>query len=86
MPDTERFSASANNYGLTKRQLEVLQYLSDGFSNKEMALKMNLAEGTIKVHVAGVFQVLQVSSRLDAVRKAQNLGLIAVSRESRNGT
>jgi DNA-binding NarL/FixJ family response regulator len=86
LPDTERFSASANNYGLTKRQLEVLQYLSDGFSNKEMALKMNLAEGTIKVHVAGVFQVLQVSSRLDAVRKAQNLGLITVARESRNGS
>jgi len=85
LPDTDRFSASTNNYGLTKRQLEVLQYLSDGFSNKEMALKMNLAEGTIKVHVAGVFQVLQVSSRLDAVRKAQNFGLITVARESRNG-
>lgn len=84
--DAERFSAQANSYVLTKRQLEVLQYLSDGFSNKEMALKMNLAEGTIKVHVAGIFQVLQVSSRLDAVRKAQNFGLITTTRESRNGS
>lgn len=86
LADTERSPTPANSYGLTRRQLEVLQYLSDGLSNKEMALKMNLAEGTIKVHVAGVFQVLLVNSRLEAVRKAQNLGMITVSRESRNGS
>ena len=86
LSDTDRSQAPANSYGLTRRQLEVLQHLADGFSNKEMALKMNLAEGTIKVHVAGVFQVLLVNNRMEAVRKAQNLGLIPASRESRNGT
>jgi DNA-binding NarL/FixJ family response regulator len=80
----ERSSLQLNNHGLTKRQLEALQYLAEGLSNKEIALKMNLAEGTIKVHVAGAFQVLQVNSRLDAVRKAQKLGLITIVREGRN--
>jgi ATP/maltotriose-dependent transcriptional regulator MalT len=46
---------------------------------------MNLAEGTIKVHVAAAYQVLQVSSRMDAVRKAQKLGLITLAREGRDG-
>jgi DNA-binding NarL/FixJ family response regulator len=73
-----------SNHGLTKRQMEALQYLAEGLSNKEIALKMNLAEGTIKVHVAGAYQVLQVSSRLDAVRKAQKLGLITLVSEGRN--
>lgn len=74
------------NHGLTKRQMESLQYLAEGLSNKEIALKMNLAEGTIKVHVAAAYQVLQVGSRLDAVRKAQKLGLILLAREGSNGS
>jgi DNA-binding NarL/FixJ family response regulator len=73
-----------NKYGLTKRQMESLQYLAEGLSNKEIALKMSLAEGTIKVHVAATFQALQVNSRLDAVRKALKLGLITHMRESSN--
>ena len=80
-----RISLHTNNHGLTRRQKEVLQYLAEGLSNKEIAIKMNLAEGTIKVHVAASYQVLQVSSRLDAVRKAQQLGLITLAREGRNG-
>ena len=73
-----------STHGLTKRQMEALQYLAEGLSNKEIALKMNLAEGTIKVHVAAAYQALQVGSRLDAVRKAQQLGLITLAHEGRN--
>lgn len=83
--ENDKSALLASKYGLTKRQIETLQFLSEGLSNKEIALKMNLAEGTIKVHVAAAFQVLQVSSRLDAVRKARQLGLITFVRESRNG-
>jgi DNA-binding NarL/FixJ family response regulator len=83
-PDTDKVGMHAYKYGLTKRQLEALQYLSEGLSNKEIASKMSLAEGTVKVHVAGAFQVLQVNSRLDAVRKAQKLGIVTVVDEDRN--
>jgi DNA-binding NarL/FixJ family response regulator len=80
----DRNSLHPGNHGLTRRQMEALQYLAEGLSNKEIAMKMKLAEGTIKVHVAGAYQVLQVSSRLDAVRKAQKLGLIPLVPEGRN--
>lgn len=83
--EIDRNNLLTSKLGLTKRQLEALQFLSEGLSNKEIANKMNLAEGTIKVHVAAAYQVLQVSSRLDAVRKAQQLGLITLAREGRNG-
>lgn len=83
-PDNDKTGQQTNNYGLTKRQMEALQYLSEGLSNKEIAIKMSLAEGTVKVHVAGAYQVLQVNSRLDAVRKAQKLGLITHVGEGRN--
>lgn len=81
----EKVIPVSNTHGLTKRQMEALQYLAEGLSNKEIALKMNLAEGTIKVHVAAAYQALQVGSRLDAVRKAQLLGLITLAHEGRNG-
>ena len=71
-----RGAPQINTHGLTRRQLEALQYLAAGLSNKEISAKMNLAEGTVKVHVAAAYQVLQVNSRLDAVVKARNLGLI----------
>jgi len=83
--DTDNPHHQLNKHGLTKRQMQTLQYLAEGLSNKEIALKMELAEGTIKVHVAATYQVLQVSSRLDAVRKAQKLGLITLAREDNNG-
>lgn len=83
--DLDSSNQHINKHGLTKRQMQTLQYLSEGLSNKEIALKMDLAEGTIKVHVAATYQVLQVSSRLDAVRKAQKLGLITLVREDNNG-
>lgn len=78
---TEKASLLCSKNGLTKRQLEALRYLAAGLSNKEIAQKMQLAEGTIKVHVAAAYQVLQVSSRLDAVRKASQMGLLTPARE-----
>lgn len=82
---TDKGSLQSNKHGLTKRQMEVLQHLAAGLTNKEIALKMNLAEGTIKIHAAAAYQMLQVNSRLDAVCRAQQLGLITLAREGRNG-
>lgn len=73
-------SSHGNNHGLTPRQLEVLQYLCIGMSNKEIASAIHLAEGTVKIHVAAVYQTLKVNSRLEAVRTAEHLGLVGVSR------
>jgi DNA-binding NarL/FixJ family response regulator len=50
--------------------------LALGLSNKEIADKMNLAEGTVKVHIATLYQILRVSNRIEAVRAAEKLQLI----------
>jgi DNA-binding NarL/FixJ family response regulator len=78
----DKRSRRTNEFGLTVRQVEVLKYLAQGLSNKDIALKMDLAEGTVKIHVAAVYQVLHVNSRLDAVRAAQRLGLLSDTEEA----
>lgn len=74
----DKRSLHTNGYGLTSRQMEVLQHLAAGLSNKEVALATKLAEGTVKIHVSAVYQTLSVNSRLEAVRAAEHLGLIGV--------
>ncbi|MDO8465160.1 MAG: response regulator transcription factor [Gallionella sp.] len=66
---------NANEYGLTPRQVVVLQYLTAGFSNKEIAKTINLAEGTVKTHIAVIYQILHVNNRIEAMRVAKQLGL-----------
>ncbi|MDO8292935.1 MAG: response regulator transcription factor [Gallionella sp.] len=76
-PDvTDRRSLHTNEYGLTQRQMQVLTHLAAGLSNKEIAEAIHLAEGTIKIHVAAVYQTLRVNNRMEAVRMAEKLGLV----------
>jgi DNA-binding NarL/FixJ family response regulator len=75
----DRRSLRTNEYGLTSRQMEVLMHLAAGLSNKEIAEAIHLAEGTVKIHVAGVYQTLRVSNRMEAVRAAGKLGLLGTS-------
>ncbi|MDE2119010.1 MAG: response regulator transcription factor [Betaproteobacteria bacterium] len=65
-----------NRFGLTARQMEVLQHLAHGMSNKGIALATGLAEGTVKVHVAAIYQALKVGNRNEATRAALKLGLV----------
>ncbi len=60
---------------LTVRQHETLVLLSEGHSNKEIALRLGLSEMTIKVHVSALFRVLNVVNRTQAVLAARRLGL-----------
>ena len=53
---------------LTRREREILQLLSMGLSNQEMAEKLVIAEGTLKRHVANLYQKLGVHNRTQAVR------------------
>lgn len=60
---------------LTPRQRDVLALVARGYSNKEIARELVLAEGTVKLHVTALLKVLQVSNRTQAVVKANSLGL-----------
>ncbi len=74
-------SPNTNEYGLTPRQMQVLRHLSAGLTNKEIAETVHLAEGTVKIHVAAVYQILRVGSRMEAVRVAEQLGLVGESND-----
>ncbi len=61
---------------LTPRELDVLRLLSSGLRNKEIARELDLAEATVKFHVAHVFEKLDVGGRTEAVKRGLQLGLI----------
>ncbi|MSO75066.1 MAG: response regulator transcription factor [Alphaproteobacteria bacterium] len=58
--------------GLTRRQRDVLELLSLGRSNKEIAQALGLAEGTVKIHVSAIFKVLGVANRTEATARMLN--------------
>jgi two-component system nitrate/nitrite response regulator NarL len=61
---------------LTERELEVLQLLAEGLSNKALALQLEVSESTVKFHVNAIFRKLGVQSRTQAVIRGSRLGLI----------
>lgn len=64
---------------LTLRQLEVISMLGRGFSNKEIARELDVAERTVKAHVSAVFEALNVKNRTQAVLAAQSKGYLSAS-------
>ncbi|MGB3760662.1 MAG: response regulator transcription factor [Rivularia sp. (in: cyanobacteria)] len=61
---------------LTPREIEVLQMLTNGMSNKIVAQNLHISEHTVKFHVSSIFQKLDVSTRTEAVAVGVRLGLI----------
>jgi DNA-binding NarL/FixJ family response regulator len=61
---------------LTLRQLEALQLLGAGHSNAQIAAQLGITERTAKAHVAGIFEAFGVDTRLRALVRASELGLI----------
>jgi len=61
--------------GLTERQTDVLALMVQGKPNKLICRELNLAEGTVKIHVTAILKALNVTNRTQAVIKANSLGL-----------
>jgi two-component system, NarL family, nitrate/nitrite response regulator NarL len=53
---------------LTERQVDVLRYLKDGLTNKEISANLGIAEKTVKVHIAAIFKTLNVVNRTQAAK------------------
>jgi len=63
---------------LSMREIEVLKKLSLGLRNKEIADQLNIAPETVKSHLKNINSKLNVSSRIHAVKKATELGIIEI--------
>jgi len=70
---------------LTKREIEVLQLVLEGRSSKEVATSLCCSKRTVDFHLARIYDKLEVSNRVQAMRRATLLGLIPDSVDTRQG-
>lgn len=70
---TENASLHQRFTELTNREMEVMDLVSDGLSNKEIAWKLNLSEPTVKMHRSRVMQKMQAGSLPELVRMSDRL-------------
>ncbi|PLS16177.1 DNA-binding response regulator [Bacillus sp. M6-12] len=75
-PTEKIVSSPASRYSLTVREEQVLKNLAMGLSNKLIAEKLNLSEGTVKNYISSIYHKLDVNDRLHAVNKAKKEDLV----------
>ncbi|MDN3646521.1 response regulator transcription factor [Pontixanthobacter aestiaquae] len=73
----ERNHAALRSLKISDRELEVLEAIASGKTNKEIARALDISPNTIKTHVASLFSKLEVDRRMRAIEKAKSLQLIA---------
>ena len=69
-------AATPAGSALTRRQIDVLKQLSQGKSNKSIALELGLSEKTVKARVTAIFKALNVINRTQAAAAGREAGLI----------
>jgi DNA-binding NarL/FixJ family response regulator len=72
----EKLAAGLSSESLTGRELNVLELLAQGKSNKEIGVNLYISETTVKSHLRSIFRKLNVLSRTEAITVANRRGLI----------
>jgi two-component system, NarL family, response regulator LiaR len=62
--------------GITRRELEILELMAQGMSNREIAEKLYVSENTVKTHSSRVFDKLGAKRRTQAVQLGREFGLL----------
>jgi DNA-binding NarL/FixJ family response regulator len=78
MSPRERETRSLPDEPLTAREVQVLELLAEGLSNKAIARSLHISDQTVKFHVASISGKLGAVNRTDAVRRAARRGLITL--------
>ncbi|HEV2836182.1 MAG TPA: response regulator transcription factor [Pyrinomonadaceae bacterium] len=76
---TEPFAVNENQLkllGITKRELEILELIAQGMSNREIGEKLFVSENTVKTHSSRLFDKLGAKRRTQAVQIGKEIGLI----------
>ena len=79
VPRQEPFGIDENRQrelGITKRELEILELIAQGMSNREIAEKLFVSENTVKTHSSRLLDKLSAKRRTQAVQIAKEMGLI----------
>jgi LuxR family maltose regulon positive regulatory protein len=61
---------------LSERELEVLRLLESSMNTPEIARELYISVGTVRTHIKNIYCKLDVNRRMEAVRRARELGLI----------
>jgi NarL family two-component system response regulator LiaR len=69
-------AAQAARLDLSKREVEVLALMAEGYSNQEIAEKLFVSLNTIKTHTSRIFEKMDVKRRTQAVEMAKRLNII----------
>ena len=76
---SRRSEAEAFISPLTPREIEILNYIAQGYLNKQIAVELGISEQTIKNHVTSILRKLNANARTEAVVVAIKQGLISIS-------
>ena len=74
--ELQQLKKTGQKIDLSERELQILRLLAGGFSNKEIARAIFLAEGTVRNHVSNLLAKLDCRDRTQAVLKAISLGIV----------
>jgi NarL family two-component system response regulator LiaR len=74
--DFTRDISKVASLGITPRELEILEFIAAGLSNKEIAERAHVSENTVKTHSSRVFDKLGARRRTQAVQRGKELRLI----------
>jgi DNA-binding CsgD family transcriptional regulator len=72
----QRNAARLEQLGITPRELEILEAMAAGLSNREIAERLFVSENTVKTHAGRLFDKLSARRRTQAVQRAKEAGLI----------
>jgi len=76
---TDSCDTNHSHATLTARQIDVLDGMAKGLPNKSIAKELDMAEGTVKLHVAAILRLLGARNRTEAVVLATQLGLLSTN-------
>jgi NarL family two-component system response regulator LiaR len=75
-PDFVPNAAALESLGISKREMEVLELIAQGLSNREIAEKLFLSPHTVKSHSSSLFVKLSARRRTEAIKNAKELGVL----------
>ena len=73
--------SSKNQFGLTRRELEIVRAIGEAMSNKDIAVHCGISEYTVKHHLSRIFDKIGVYSRLELAMMATHHGLVNIQAE-----
>lgn len=70
---------------LTEREIEVLKFVLEGKSNKEAGVCLCCSKRTVDFHLAKIYQKLDVSNRVQAIRRVAHMGIFSLDENEGDG-